>query len=148
MADLVVLAIPYGCFPRLPFDELTGRVVLDACNYLPYRDGRDHAIDEGRTSTAEVLAQRLPSSRIVKGLNTIAAGQIIGDATPPGTPNRRALPIVGDDRTAKELVARFIDELGFDTVDAGPLPGGRGPRNPRTAWQPPLTALALTAALT
>lgn len=148
VADLVVLAIPYGRFPRLPRDELTGRTVLDACNYLPYRDGRDPAIDEGRTSTTEVLAQRLPHSRIVKGLNTIAAGQVIADATPPGTPNRRALPIAGDDRTAKQLAARFIDDLGFDTVDTGSLSTGRGPHfDPRTAWQAPLTAPALTAAL-
>ncbi|NEA31928.1 NAD(P)-binding domain-containing protein [Streptomyces sp. SID13031] len=149
VADLVVLAIPYGKFPRLPRDELTGRIVLDACNYLPYRDGRDRAIDEGRTSTAEVLAQRLPYSTIVKGLNTIAAGQILADATPPGTPNRRAIPIAGDDIIAKQIVARFIDDLGFDAVDAGPLSGGRGPHfDPRTAWQPPLTAPALAAALT
>lgn len=91
---------------RLHRDELTGRVVIDACNYLPYRDGRDRAIDEGRTSTTEVLAQHLPYSRIVKGLNTIAAGQIIAAATPPGTPNRRALPIAGDDPTAKQPARR------------------------------------------
>lgn len=149
VADLVVLAIPYGRFPRLPRDELTGRVVIDACNYLPYRDGRDRAIDEGRTSTTEVLAQHLPYSRIVKALNTIAAAQIITDATPPGTPNRRAVPIAGDDPTAKHLVAQFLNDLGFDTVDVGPLSGSRSPHfDPRTAWQPPLTAPALTAALT
>lgn len=148
VADLVVLAIPYGRFPRLPRDELTGRIVLDACNYLPYRDGRDHAIDEGRTSTTEVLAQRLPYSRVVKGLNTISAGQIVADATPPGTPNRRAVPIAGDDPAAKQLVTRFIDDLGFDAVDTGPLTTARAPHfDPRTAWQPPLTATAMTAAL-
>ena len=149
VADLVVLAIPYGHFPRLPKDELIGRVVIDACNYLPYRDGHDLAIDAGRTSTTEILADLLPYSRIVKALNTIAAGQITFDATPSGTPMRRALPIAGDDPAAKLLVARFIDDLGFDTVDTGPLSTSRAPHfDPRAAWQPPLTAPALAAALT
>lgn len=148
VADLVVLAIPFRGFAMLPGEELAGRIVLDVCNYLPYRDGHEPDIEEGRVSTSEVLAGRLPFSRVIKGLNTISTGQVVVDATPAGTPNRRALPIAGDDRGAKGVVARFIDQLGFDVVDAGPLTEARGPRfDPRTAWQPPLTARALTAAL-
>jgi hypothetical protein len=104
VADLVVLAIPFNGFTRLPEEDLAGRIVLDACNYLPYRDGRELAIEEGRTSTSEVLAERLPHTRVVRGLNTIAAGQIGDDTTPARTPNRRALPIAGDDRAAKAVV--------------------------------------------
>lgn len=149
VADLVVLAIPYGNLPGLPIDALTGRLVVDACNYLPYRDGHDPAIDEGHCSSSEVLAQRLRHSTIVKALNTIAACQVGLDATPAGTPNRRALPLAGDEPAAKQLVAHFVDDLGFDPVDAGPLSASRAPHfSPRAAWQPPLTASALAAQLT
>ncbi|MHB8690822.1 MAG: NADP oxidoreductase, partial [Solirubrobacteraceae bacterium] len=51
------------------------------------------------------------------------------------TPNRRALPIAGDNTAAKLVVTRLIDEIGFDVVDAGPL--ANGPRlDPMTAWGP------------
>jgi hypothetical protein len=42
-------------------------------------------------------------------------------ARPAGSPDRRALSVAGDDADAKATVARLIDELGFDVVDAGPL---------------------------
>ncbi|HET7188438.1 MAG TPA: hypothetical protein VFI52_09795, partial [Gemmatimonadaceae bacterium] len=41
--------------------------------------------------------------------------------TPKGTKGRIALPIAGDDKAAKEVVSRLLDELGFDTVDTGSL---------------------------
>src|SRR6266511_1690872 len=41
--------------------------------------------------------------------------------------DRSALPIAGDDPAAKAAVTRFLDAIGYDTVDAGPL-GSGGPR--------------------
>ncbi|MDX3070143.1 NADP oxidoreductase, partial [Streptomyces sp. ND04-05B] len=38
-----------------------------------------------------------------------------------GAPDRVALPVAGDDEAAKSRVRALIDELGFDTVDAGGL---------------------------
>ncbi len=47
-------------------------------------------------------------------------------ARPAGATDRSALPIAGDDPAAKAAVTRFLDAIGYDTVDAGPLgPGGR-----------------------
>jgi 8-hydroxy-5-deazaflavin:NADPH oxidoreductase len=40
---------------------------------------------------------------------------------PAGTPGRIALPVAGDDQTAKAVVLRLVDEIGFDGVDAGGL---------------------------
>ena len=40
---------------------------------------------------------------------------------PAGTPGRIALPVAGDDKTAKTVVLRLLDDLGFDGVDAGGL---------------------------
>ncbi|MHB8696370.1 MAG: hypothetical protein ACYDHH_34615, partial [Solirubrobacteraceae bacterium] len=62
------------------------------------------------------------------------------------TPNRRALPIAGDNTAAKLVVTRLIDEIGFDVVDAGPL--ANGPRlDPNTAWGPVLDTNALRRSL-
>jgi predicted dinucleotide-binding enzyme len=38
---------------------------------------------------------------------------------PAGAAGRIALPVAGDDRAAKAIVLRLVDELGFDGVDAG-----------------------------
>ena len=42
----------------------------------------------------------------------------------PGSKNRRALVIAGDDPEAKATVTHLLDQFGFDTVDAGPLREG------------------------
>ena len=41
-----------------------------------------------------------------------------------GRPDRRTLPIAGDDATARAQMANLLDELGYDAVDAGPLSEG------------------------
>ena len=41
--------------------------------------------------------------------------------TAAGTLDRRALGITGDDHAAKALVVSFLDALGYDSVDMGPL---------------------------
>ena len=56
-----------------------------------------------------------------KAFNHIYAAALTTDGQPPGTPNRRALAIAGNDTDAKQVVAQLIDEFGFDVVDIGPL---------------------------
>jgi 8-hydroxy-5-deazaflavin:NADPH oxidoreductase len=38
-----------------------------------------------------------------------------------GATDRSALPIAGDDRTAKQTVTAFLDAIGYDAYDVGPL---------------------------
>jgi predicted dinucleotide-binding enzyme len=40
---------------------------------------------------------------------------------PKGTPGRIALPVAGDDGSAKAVILQLVDELGFDGVDADSL---------------------------
>jgi 8-hydroxy-5-deazaflavin:NADPH oxidoreductase len=42
-------------------------------------------------------------------------------ARPAGAPDRSALPIAGDNADAVTAVARFLDAIGYDAVDMGPL---------------------------
>jgi hypothetical protein len=58
---------------------------------------------------------------VVKAFNHIQAAQIVSERSAPGPERRRALAVAGDDAAAKERVAGFIDELGFDVVDLGTL---------------------------
>ncbi|HEY8718344.1 hypothetical protein [Pengzhenrongella sp.] len=38
--------------------------------------------------------------------------------------DRTALPIAGDDDAAKQAVVRFLDAIGYDSLDLGPLAEG------------------------
>jgi predicted dinucleotide-binding enzyme len=121
--DLVVVTIPEKNIPRLParlFDGVpAGVVVVDTGNYYPQRDGRIDAIERGTTESRWV-ADRL-GRPVVKAFNNIYARHLLERGKPRGAAGRIALPVAGDDRRAKEVVIRLLDELGFDGVDAGTL---------------------------
>lgn len=119
--DLVLVAVPLHAREDVPVEPLVGKVVLDANNYYPERDGRIEALDTNAATTSELLQQHLPGSHVVKAFNNIFASQIPTDGTAAGTVGRRALPIAGDDAEAKGAVTAFLDDIGFDAVDLGPL---------------------------
>ncbi|GAA1434828.1 NAD(P)-binding domain-containing protein [Microlunatus lacustris] len=146
-SDLVVVTVPLRAVADLPLAELAGRTVIDTNNYYPQRDGQVEALDQQRTTSSELLVALVPTARVVKAFNHIEARKILDDASAPGTADRRALLVAGDDAGARQRVAAFVDEIGFDVVELASLaqtwriePGtpGYGPR---------LTREGLTAAL-
>jgi predicted dinucleotide-binding enzyme len=122
--DLVVVAVPLKNYRSVPAAAVGDKVVIDANNYYPQRDGQIPELDDERTTTSELLQTHLPDAKVVKAFNHIVAAEIVSDGSEPGTPNRRALAIAGDDEAAKATVAELLDEFGFDVVDAGPLSEG------------------------
>ncbi|MBW7970248.1 NAD(P)-binding domain-containing protein [Bradyrhizobium sp. BR 10289] len=119
--DAILVAIPFSAIHTLPTEALSGKLVMDAANYYPERDGRIEELDMRESTTSNILARHLSGSLIVKAFNAILASDLVKDAKPAGSPGRRALPIAGDDAQAKQVVATLHDELGYDVVDAGPL---------------------------
>ena len=101
VGDLVVVAIPLKAIGDVPVEPLAGTVVIDTNNYHPGRDGQIAALDNGSSTSSELLQERLRGSHVVKAFNHIYARQITTDGTPPCTRNRRALVIAGDDLVAK-----------------------------------------------
>jgi len=118
--DLVLVAIPLKNHRRLPAAAFEGKIVIDAGNYYPDRDGRIEELDAEEQTTIGLTQAHLAGSRVVKGFNHIMAAQIVTDGSPAGTDDRRALGTAGDDAEAKEALTRLYDDFGFDTVDAGP----------------------------
>lgn len=143
--DAVVVTVPLHAIDRLPVEELAGKIVLDTNNYYFERDGRIEALDKGETTTSELLQRQLPTSRIAKAFNHIYASEITADATPAGTPDRRALATAGDDAEAVAFVTRFYDQAGFDTVNVGPLSESWRVERDRPAYVARLNAEELTA---
>jgi 8-hydroxy-5-deazaflavin:NADPH oxidoreductase len=119
--DIVVVTVPLKNYREVPVEPLAGKIVIDTNNYYPQRDGNIPALDSESTTVSELLQSHLPKSNVVKAFNHIYAAQITTDGQPAGTKNRRALVIAGNDAAAKATVIKLLDELGYDTVDAGPL---------------------------
>lgn len=119
--DVVVVTVPLKNYLDVPAEPLAGTIVIDTNNYYWERDGRIDALETGSTTVSEMLQQHLPGATVVKAFNNIQAADLTTTGTPAGTPDRRALPIAGDDGAAKARVAALLDEFGFDAVDAGTL---------------------------
>jgi predicted dinucleotide-binding enzyme len=122
--DLVVVTIPLGGYRDVPVEPLRGKVVIDTGNYYPQRDGRIAELDDESTTTSELVQAHLPGSRVVKAFNNISFVSLGDLARPSGDPDRSVLAIAGDDADAKARVAAFLDDLGYDAYDAGPLAEG------------------------
>src|SRR5262245_31815746 len=88
--DVVVVTIPLKNYRSVPVEPLAGKIVIDTNNYYPQRDGRIPELDDGSTTSAELLQAHLPKSKVVKAFNHISASQITTDGLPAGAPNRRA----------------------------------------------------------
>lgn len=119
--DVVVVTVPLGALDQVPVEPLAGKIVLDTNNYYFERDGHITALDEGKTATSQMLQEHLPTSKVAKAFNHIAFGDITTDGLPAGAENRRALATASDFDDAAAFVTSFYDEIGFDTVNIGPL---------------------------
>jgi predicted dinucleotide-binding enzyme len=117
-AELVVLAVPLKAVPDLP--SLDGKLVVDANNYYPGRDGQIAELDGGMSSS-RWLANQHPGATVVKAFNTMQWSHLLAQGRPSGGPGRLAIPLAADDPAAKTTVSALIDALGFDPVDAGGL---------------------------
>ena len=122
--DIVVVTIPLKNYRQVPVEPLRGKVVIDTNNYYPRRDGHIPELDDESTTTSELLQAHLPGSRVVKGFNNIYFGFLGRLARPKGDPERSVLAIAGDDTEAKATVSDFLDDIGYDTYDVGPLSEG------------------------
>jgi 8-hydroxy-5-deazaflavin:NADPH oxidoreductase len=144
--EVVLVAIPFGGYTTLPASHLSGKVVIDAMNYYPQRDGQ---IDFAGVSSSELTAQQLPGARVVKAFNTMYF-EMLGSEGKPNAPveDRLALFVAGDDPQAKAVVSRLIEEIGFAPVDTGSLAeGGRKQQPGSPIYTRPLTAKEARQAL-
>jgi predicted dinucleotide-binding enzyme len=129
--EVLVVAVPYGALPDVGkdlADLIEGKVVIDACNPFPNRDGEiaDWALEKGAgLASAELLA----GARVVRAFNAIGAARMGSAYQEPGVVG---MPIAGDDAEAVEIASGLIREIGYEPVLVGGLAMGRHlmPRTP------------------
>ena len=147
--DVVFVSIPFGKYKNLPENIFEGKIVIDSNNYYPERDGNFVELDEGVTTSSELLKDHLRGARVVKGFNTIWFEHLKthGNKDLP-LEERRAIFIAGDDQEAKSVAARLIEEIGFAAIDTGDLHGGGLRQQPGTeVYNQTLTASEARAIL-
>jgi predicted dinucleotide-binding enzyme len=120
--DVVLVAIPLKDYPSLPVDALHGKIVVDAMNYYPNRDGRIAQLDAGTLASSELVAQHLRGARVVKAFNTIWFEHLKqqGKKNAP-IDARRVIFVSGDDAEATRVVAQLIESIGFGPYGLGTL---------------------------
>jgi predicted dinucleotide-binding enzyme len=122
--DVVIVTIPEKAVRDLPkglFDGVSDKVVVvDTGNYYPrHRDGLIQEVESGKTESRWVSDWL--GRPVVKAFNNIRSASLGAGGRPKGAPGRIALPVAGDDPPAKSVVMHLVEELGFDSIDAGGL---------------------------
>ena len=144
--EVVLVAIPYGKYQTIPEKFLQGKVVVDAMNYYPQRDGR---IEFGGAASTELVGRYLPGARVVKAFNTMYYETLATKGQPEDpVEDRLALFVASDDAGAKAIVSRLIEEIGFAPVDTGSLHEGGLLQQPGSPiYNHPMTGREARAAL-
>ncbi|HKS84435.1 MAG TPA: NAD(P)-binding domain-containing protein [Pseudolabrys sp.] len=123
-AAVIVLSTPWPATEAAirSMGDLKGKIVLDATN--PLTRGPDgigleigHAISGG-----EKVQGWAAGASVYKTLNTTGFGNMAN----PAFGNAKAVMFVaGDDAARKPTVLNLVSDLGFETIDAGPLRNAR-----------------------
>lgn len=125
-SEVVVLATPWeGARAALQSaGALAGKVLVDAVNPVEMSPAfLEKGLLVGQTTSAgEQIAEWAPGAKVVTAFNTIGATHM---ANPKFGGQSATMFICGDDADAKNTVKQLSDDLGFETVDAGPLKTAR-----------------------
>ncbi|ASP98468.1 3-hydroxyisobutyrate dehydrogenase [Sinorhizobium meliloti] len=146
--EAVILSIPFGTYPKLAdlFKDVPASVVvIDSSNYYPFRDGAIAEVDAGKPESVWVSEQL--GRPVTKAWNAGLAATLADKGQPAGEAGRIALPVAGDEATAKAIAMKLVEETGFDAVDAGGLEASWRQQPGTPAYCTDLTTAELAAAL-
>jgi predicted dinucleotide-binding enzyme len=147
--DVILLAIPLAGVPevgRALEPDVSGKIILDACNPYPGRDGRaaDEALFHAGGSSAWV-SSFLPEARVVKAFNTVYF-KTLEEQSHQGD-DRVGIPIAGDDASALLIVSECVRQAGFSPVIVGGLAQGKRFEPGAAVYNTGMRAVALASAL-
>lgn len=121
-ADVIFVATKFIDFKKVGAlrPDWTGKIVVDPTNasYLPPEVQEQEL--QGRPSSV-VNAERVPGAKLVKSFNQHPVKWLAGD--PPAS-TKRVNFVSSDDADASATVAKLFEQLGFASVEVGPLAEG------------------------
>ena len=121
--ELVVVTIPLQGVPRRARGPARGKTVLDTINYYPQRDSHVAQLDDGRPSAANCCRHNCPGPSWSR-CSTTSTSRTWPASAAGRRPGALGAGLAGDDEAAKAAVAGFLDSIGYDAHDAGPLAEG------------------------
>ncbi|MFL6450458.1 MAG: NADPH-dependent F420 reductase [Bryobacteraceae bacterium] len=82
--DLVVLAVAFFAYSKLPAQALAGKIAIDTMNYYPERDGHMSEVQTDKIASSELVQRQLLHARLVKALNNMDWVRLLSRARPAG----------------------------------------------------------------
>ncbi|MFS4418581.1 NADPH-dependent F420 reductase [Maribacter sp. 2307ULW6-5] len=123
--ELILLAIPFGKVPatREKIGTLAGKILIDANNYYPQRDGAAFGkeMTEKRLLESEWTASYFTKASVLKAFNSISYVTLTERAFPETDKERLAIPFAGSDGRSIEVFKTLLNDIGFDGVHIGDL---------------------------
>ena len=123
-ADAIVLSTPWPATEAAirSLGDIKGKIVLDATNPL-IRGPEGIALEIGHAiSGGEKVQGWAAGASVFKTLNTTGFGNM---ADPEFGSAKAVMFVAGDDSAKKPTVLNLVSDLGFETIDAGPLRNAR-----------------------
>jgi predicted dinucleotide-binding enzyme len=124
-AEVIVLTTPWEG-AKLAVESagnLAGKILVDCTNPVAMGANLMAGLTLGHsTSAGEQVASWAKGARVVKAFNTTGAGNM---ANPKFGTTPSVMFVAGDDAAAKKTVIQLSNDLGFETLDAGPLSQAR-----------------------
>jgi predicted dinucleotide-binding enzyme len=129
-AEAIVLAVAGAA----AFDALTeagpqnfaGKLIVDTTNPIakePPEDGVIRFFTSPNESLMERLQNAVPAARFVKAFNSVGAALMVNPSFPGGV--KPTMFYCGNDEAAKAIVARVIEQFGWDGSDMGTAKAAR-----------------------
>ena len=124
-SDIVILAMPLSKHRQIPHDALAGKLVIDATNHWWEVDGPRDEFLKPDESSSEAVQEFLAKSRVVKAFSHMGYHDLLDEAKEADVAGRKAIAIAGNNPADVVVVARVVDNLGFDPVELNTLAAGR-----------------------
>jgi predicted dinucleotide-binding enzyme len=111
---------------ELARDGLANKVLIDISNPLDFSKGIPPSLSVANTdSLGEQIQRALPSTKVVKTLNTVNAFLMVDPQQLAG--GDHTMLLCGNDAGAKATTTQLLTELGWkDVIDLGDLTNARG----------------------
>ena len=123
--EVLFFSVPYAALPQLGRDLgelLKGKIVLDASNPIPGRDG-EMATEARAKGTGVASPQLLPGSRLARAFNCVGYMSMKSEAHRAG--EKLGIPVAADDPQALQTAVRLVQDAGFEPVVVGGLARAR-----------------------
>jgi len=115
-ADIVVLAVPGTRVEEIVkgLGDLSDKIIIDPTNPMKRKLMTfSHSV---ATSNAQIIQDLQPDAHVVKAFNTLSWKTMVNPETAGGPVS---VPLAGNSRGAKKVVAKLASGMGLEPIDVG-----------------------------